>query len=192
MVITTSRAHPSPPLSAISVCCFVLCCFMLCVFRLFCVQGKMSNYDTDVFVPILEAIRVATGAKPYTGKVRKANSWPNRCIAPLGLCRQSCAAIFVVVSPGGLIKWSLSSTTLQQCTVQPYSCLLLIVQSCNSAWHCTIVYCVVLKSTRMVPSCFVHSCVVWAVSCSWLQWRGSHCTGCVAVWCDGTTPKPNP
>ena len=30
----------------------------------------MSNYDTDVFVPILEAIRVGTGAKPYTGKVR--------------------------------------------------------------------------------------------------------------------------
>lgn len=64
----------------------------------------MSNYDTDVFVPILEAIRVATGAKPYTGKVRKGNSSPNRCIAPPVLCRQSCAAIFVVVSPGGLIK----------------------------------------------------------------------------------------
>ena len=32
-------------------------------------QGKMSNYDTDIFTPIFEAIHKKTGVRPYTGKV---------------------------------------------------------------------------------------------------------------------------
>nr|XP_033796834.1 alanine--tRNA ligase, cytoplasmic [Geotrypetes seraphini]XP_033796836.1 alanine--tRNA ligase, cytoplasmic [Geotrypetes seraphini] len=32
-------------------------------------QNKMSNYDTDLFVPYFEAIQKGTGARPYLGKV---------------------------------------------------------------------------------------------------------------------------
>src|SRR5262249_31281969 len=32
-------------------------------------QGKSSNYDTDVFTPLFQAIRDRTGARPYGGKL---------------------------------------------------------------------------------------------------------------------------
>jgi alanyl-tRNA synthetase len=32
-------------------------------------QGKMSNYDTDVFQPLFGAIQSLTGARPYLGRV---------------------------------------------------------------------------------------------------------------------------
>ncbi|KAL2933762.1 Alanine--tRNA ligase [Bienertia sinuspersici] len=32
-------------------------------------QNRMSNYDTDVFIPLFNAIQQATGARPYSGKV---------------------------------------------------------------------------------------------------------------------------
>ncbi|CAH1779871.1 unnamed protein product [Owenia fusiformis] len=33
------------------------------------VQDKMSNYDTDLFMPIFDAIHQGTGCRPYSGKV---------------------------------------------------------------------------------------------------------------------------
>ncbi|KAM9301837.1 alanine--tRNA ligase, cytoplasmic [Gastrophryne carolinensis] len=32
-------------------------------------QNKMSNYDTDLFIPYFQAIQKGTGARPYSGKV---------------------------------------------------------------------------------------------------------------------------
>ncbi|XP_024541802.1 alanine--tRNA ligase-like [Selaginella moellendorffii] len=34
-------------------------------------QNKSSNYDTDLFLPLFEAIQKATGARPYSGKMGK-------------------------------------------------------------------------------------------------------------------------
>lgn len=37
-------------------------------------QGKKSNYDTDVFTPLFEAISQVTGAKPYTGAMDQSEA----------------------------------------------------------------------------------------------------------------------
>jgi alanyl-tRNA synthetase len=39
-------------------------------------QGKMSNYATDLFGPIFDEIQRVTGARTYTDKVREAAAQP--------------------------------------------------------------------------------------------------------------------
>lgn len=45
------------------------------------IQGKSSNYDTDIFAPIFDAIREATGAEPYTGILDNLKDTAYRVIA---------------------------------------------------------------------------------------------------------------
>ena len=44
------------------------------------IQGKPSNYDTDVFTPIFAAIQSVTGAAPYKGKLDDLNDTAYRVI----------------------------------------------------------------------------------------------------------------
>jgi alanyl-tRNA synthetase len=45
------------------------------------IQGKASNYDTDIFTPLFEAIRTVTNADPYTGKLDDLKDTAYRVIA---------------------------------------------------------------------------------------------------------------
>jgi alanyl-tRNA synthetase len=45
------------------------------------IQGKSSNYDTDVFTPIIAAIQEVTKAAPYTGKLEDRKDTAYRVIA---------------------------------------------------------------------------------------------------------------
>lgn len=44
-------------------------------------QGKASNYDTDVFAPLFEAIRKTTGAPPYGGSLTELRDIAYRVVA---------------------------------------------------------------------------------------------------------------
>ncbi len=44
-------------------------------------QGKVSNYETDVFTPLFDAIQQATGAGAYTGEMEKPEDVAYRVIA---------------------------------------------------------------------------------------------------------------
>jgi alanyl-tRNA synthetase len=45
------------------------------------IQGKASNYDTDVFTPLFDSIRKVTGAPPYSGKLDDLKDTAYRVIA---------------------------------------------------------------------------------------------------------------
>ncbi|MFO0928325.1 MAG: alanine--tRNA ligase [Gemmataceae bacterium] len=45
------------------------------------IQGKASNYDTDIFAPLFQAIHKATGARPYGGKLDDLTDTAYRVIA---------------------------------------------------------------------------------------------------------------
>lgn len=45
----------------------------MCINKIFLSQEKRSNYDTDLFLPLFEAIQKGTGARPYEGKVGDAD-----------------------------------------------------------------------------------------------------------------------
>ncbi|MEX0741549.1 MAG: alanine--tRNA ligase, partial [Phycisphaeraceae bacterium] len=50
------------------------------------IQGKNSNYDTDVFAPLFEAIREISGVRPYAGKMDDPIDTAYRVIADHARC----------------------------------------------------------------------------------------------------------
>lgn len=49
-------------------------------------QDKVSNYATDIFTPIFDAIQAVTGARPYTDKVSSPRVYRLRMLNSATVC----------------------------------------------------------------------------------------------------------
>lgn len=63
------------------------------------IQDKRSNYDTDVFIPIFDAIQKSTGTTPYTGKV--GDDDPNKIDMAYRVVADHIRTLVISISDGG-------------------------------------------------------------------------------------------
>jgi alanyl-tRNA synthetase len=63
------------------------------------VQGKRSNYDTDLFMPIFDKIHESTGTRPYSGKV--GNEDPDKIDMAYRVVADHIRTLVIAISDGG-------------------------------------------------------------------------------------------